>query len=399
MNTQNDKDRENISNDELEASLDVSLELPLTEEITIIEAEEEGILFEESRETAEVEPAKEVTPAVPSISTPPSFSGFSNSGKITTVTPPLNSTYDPKVNGVRTYWGMTSILTSWVGFLIAQIIMAIVLVVYTLYADPAIITKLTDNPDPNALIASVPWFLIVGQLTMYFIWWASAWWVTAYRSGVQLGKKFITAWKDNFYFRFKPVDILLGLGIAALMFGLNFGISYGLPILFPNMDLSDAGNTQVFESLEGTAWYFIIAFGFGAFLGPITEELFFRGFMMKGLINHFGYAKVSRNIDDVEEGVAERMGWEASSFVMTLRVWTNKWKNVLALIITTIVFGLMHFQGAETFGQWLVVIVTALFGLILGMVTLKTQRISAAMIGHVAYNSSVFILLTLGLTS
>jgi membrane protease YdiL (CAAX protease family) len=85
--------------------------------------------------------------------------------------------------------------------------------------------------------------------------------------------------------------------------------------------------------------------------------------------------------------------------IMSYRAWGNKNKHILAIVISSILFGFMHFQGFETFGQWLVVIVTGSLGLVLAIVTYKLKRIAPAMVAHVLYNSISFGLLLLELNA
>jgi membrane protease YdiL (CAAX protease family) len=299
---------------------------------------------------------------------------------------------------VKTYWGGTAILSSAVVFLVIQIIIAVVLVSYILFAQPnGLLDIQNGTSDVNAIIAGVPLLLVLSQATMYLGWLGSMWWVTKYRSGVQLGRKFWTAFKENFWIKFKKRDLLIGAGIAAVMMGFQLVVLNVLPSLFPQINMEGAGNTSTFEALDGV-WFFIIAFGIGSVIGPICEELFFRGFIMRGLLNHFSFSKESRNIDDFENEAGKR-SFMLKNVVVSYRDWASKHRSALAIIISSIFFGFMHFQGSETFGQWLVVIVTGTLGLVLGFTTLKLQRILPAMVAHILYNTTSFVLLLVTMNS
>jgi membrane protease YdiL (CAAX protease family) len=293
---------------------------------------------------------------------------------------------------VKTYWGGTAILSSALVFVAIQFILTIVFIGYIIFEQPESLLAIQNgSTDVNQVIASVPLLLILIQVGMYIGWLSSMWWVTQYRSGVQLGRKFWTAFKENFWIKFKKRDLLIGAGIAAAMQGVQFLILNGLPALFPSLNLEDAGNTATFEALNGI-WFFIIAFGIGSIIGPICEELFFRGFIMRGLLNHFSFSKESRNIDDFENEAGKR-SFMLKNLVVSYRDWTSKHRAALALIISSTLFGFMHFQGYESIGQWMVVIVTGTLGLALGFTTLKLQRILPAMIAHILYNTTSFVLL------
>lgn len=297
---------------------------------------------------------------------------------------------------IKAYWGGTAILSSVVIFLMIQVAIAIALISYILLSSSQeeLIQLQTGDLKVEDFIGKVPMILIISQLVMYVGWLSIMWWVSKYRSGVQLGKKFWTAFKENFWLdTFKKVDILIGVGIAAAMVGLQFLVLQVLPKVFPGINMEGAGNTSIFASLDG-AYYYIIAFGIGSVIGPICEELFFRGFLIRGLSNHFSYTNSGRNLDILEEELHKK-DTGLGSMITLYRSWANKYRYVIAIILSSIVFGFIHFQGAETFGQWLTVIFTGTLGLVFAIVTVKLKRLYPAMIAHVLYNGTMFVLLML----
>lgn len=295
----------------------------------------------------------------------------------------------------KTYWGGVALLSSFVVFLILQIVLAVVLITYLLATQP--FDEIQSASDISSFITGAPWLLVLTQFIMYAGWLGCLWWVTRYRSGVQLGKKFWTAFRDNFWVHFKWRDIGIGAGIAAGMMAFQLFILNGLPAIFPSLDLSDAGNTQTFESLDGI-WFYIIAFGIGGIIGPICEELFFRGFVMRGFLNHYSYNNTSRNIDLLEDEAA-RYSSGLSAIVASMRHWANKHRWALAITFSSVLFGLMHFQSFDTIGQSLSVIVTGTLGLVLGYTVYKTRRILPSIIAHILYNSTSFVILALSMNS
>jgi membrane protease YdiL (CAAX protease family) len=333
---------------------------------------------------------------MPPVPVVPNANTLSSSGS---AYPPVGAPGAPRAyvkrnHPVKTYWGGTAILGAGVVFLLMQIILAIALVAYIVISDPSNVMNIQGDADElTDLVSQQPLALVIAQLGLYFSWLVCLWWVTKYRSGVQLGKKFWKAFQDNVWLHFKKKDILIGLGIAVAMMALQLLILNGLPALFPNLNMEGADNTAIFNSLPGV-WFVIIAFGIGGILGPICEELFFRGFLLRGFVNHFSFTKESRNIDLLEEE-AGKQSFALKNLIVAYRGWASRHKYAISIIITSTVFGFMHFQGSETFGQWLVVIVTGTLGLVLGYTTYKLQRIYPAIFAHIIYNSLSFFFLLL----
>lgn len=290
----------------------------------------------------------------------------------------------------KEYWGGTAMLTSLLVFLIAQVVAALVLIAYIIFGDLEVLKSIQDGTGKvEDMIGSTPWLLLFTQATVYAAWLGSLWWVTRYRSGVQRGVKFWEAFKKNFRLtHFKPIDLAYGAGIAGVMVGLQFAVLNVLPSIFPSMRVEEAGNTDTFTSFEGP-WFYIIAFGLGGLLGPICEELFFRGFLLRGFSNHFSHKNSGRNMDLLEDGLGEHVSG-LKSMIVSYRGFTHNHRYVISVIITSILFGLMHYQG-----HWLTVAFTALLGVVLATVTVKLNRLYPAIIAHVLYNTTLFVILAI----
>lgn len=309
------------------------------------------------------------------------------SAKVKIVEPIDVAPHNPK-----DYWGGTAILMSMVVFLVAQIIASIAVVFYILFGTDFLKSIQGGTQTVEEIMSDVPWLLILSLGLMYVAWFGCLWWVTKYRSGVQGGKKFWNAFKDNFRLTsFKYIDIAWGAGAAAVMLGFQYLVLNVLPKWFPSLNIEEAGNTGIFESLDGI-WFYLIAFGLGGLLGPICEELFFRGFLLKGFSNHFSFKNIGRNMDIVEDGLS-KYHMELRSMLIAYRAFTHKHRYLLASIISSIAFGLIHYQGGTSFASWLTVIMTGLLGLVFALMTTKLNRLYPAIIGHVLYNSSLFVVL------
>lgn len=299
----------------------------------------------------------------------------------------------PSKSFSKDYWGGTAMLTSLAVFLVAQVIFAIILVVHIALNYNLLSSVQSKSLSIEQVMYDTPWLLLVSMIIMYVAWLSCMWWVSKYRSGVQKGKKWWGAFKDNFRLNnFKKRDIAYGAGIAAVMLGLQFLVLNVLPELIPSLkpELQASDNTGPFKSLNGF-WFYLIGFGVGGVVGPICEELFFRGFLLRGFENHFSYKNSGRNMDTLEDELGAQSS-TIKSMIVAYRHFTNKYRYVLAVILTTVLFGLAHYQVG---GSWITCALTGLLGLVFALVTLKTNRLYPSMVAHIVHNSTVFLVLAL----
>lgn len=282
------------------------------------------------------------------------------------------------------HWGVRYAVYS---ALITIGLQAAISIFYLIFATSNLIATGVDAETANNLVikemASPSLILIILQLSMYVSWIGTMFYVT-YRKGLH-------SFAKDFWLRFKwKRDILLGLTFAIGLRAVEFGVLTGLEAL--GVDLTGANNTKSF--VGDNIWAYILMFGIASFIGPVSEELFFRGLLLQGLIKSFRRkASTPRTW----------FGRFTSKYTPTLWRGFVKFKEVLyknkyslAVAISSVLFGFMHFQGAETFGQWLVVILTGSIGLILAIIVIKTRRLGLAITTHVAFNASAMILVFLG---
>ena len=293
----------------------------------------------------------------------------------------------------KDYWGGTAMLTSLAVFLVAQVIFAIILVVHILFNYDLLSSVQSDNIQVEQVLYDTPWLLLVSMIVMYIAWLGCMWWVSKYRSGVQKGKKYWGAFKDNFRLNnFKKRDIAYGVGIAAAMLGLQYLVLNVLPELAPSLkpELQASDNTGPFKNMDGF-WFYLIGFGVGGLIGPICEELFFRGFLLRGFENHYSYKNSGRNMDTLEDELGAQSS-TIKSMIVSYRNFTHNNRYILATLFSTVLFGLAHFQVG---GSWITVALTGLLGLVFAVVTLKTNRLYPAIFAHIVHNSAVFLVLAL----
>lgn len=226
--------------------------------------------------------------------------------------------------------------------------------------------------------------MFIIQMSMYVSWIGTMFYVT-YRKGLH-------SFAKDFWLRFNwKRDIPLGIAFAIGLRGVEWLVMTGLETV--GVDLTGANNTKSF--IGDNIWAYIMMFGVASFLGPICEELFFRGLLLQGLIKTFRRKTLTPRT---------WFGRATSRFLPTYWKGFVKFKEVLyknkyplAVAISTVAFGFMHYQGFETFGQWLVIIETGVIGLFLALVVMRTRRLGLAITTHVAFNTSAMVLVLFGM--
>ena len=73
---------------------------------------------------------------------------------------------------------------------------------------------------------------------------------------------------------------------------------------------------------------------------------------------------------------------------LTLQVFTHRFGAVVGVLVSSVLFGLVHVQSL-TAASAVIVVVTGLTGLGFAVLTLSTKRLGGAIVGHVTYNSLV----------
>lgn len=163
----------------------------------------------------------------------------------------------------------------------------------------------------------------------------------------------VSKWKGlglaaDWRLRFKPVDLAIGVGAAIMAFGLAAVAAGIVSNLVDLADDSQAENTQFLLDAKGTPWLvvFLVAAVIGA---PLTEELLFRGLVLRAFEKRFG--------------------------------------KVVAVIASIVAFTLPHFTGANLDGTLVLFASIGAVGLVLGVVTVMTDRLGAAIVAHVLFNA------------
>ena len=154
----------------------------------------------------------------------------------------------------------------------------------------------------------------------------------------------------DFGLSFKPIDLLWGVlgGIAALVASVTISVLWTLL-----NDESAPSNTEFLPDrpgvLTGLAVFVLVAL-----LTPVAEELFFRGLMLRAL--------------------------------------GRRWNLTVGVIVSSVVFGLFHFQGDSLLDGLAIVIVTAAFGAVFaGLTVLVRGRLGPAIVAHVVVNATAVL--------
>ena len=150
-------------------------------------------------------------------------------------------------------------------------------------------------------------------------------------------------WKKAVNWGWKKIDPLIGLGFGVGMVILSVLSTLLLGVF--GIDTSELGNTDMVTDMSGF-WLVFMAAG-AVIAAPIVEELFFRGVVLKTA--------------------------------------TRTMSIVPGLIVTSLLFGFMHAQDSLASTVYTVTS-TAIVGLFLGILALKTKRLGPSIAGHAVFN-------------
>lgn len=281
-------------------------------------------------------------------------------------------------------WGLIEVTLSMVIFIVLTIIMLIAILGYVtaqyIPTGENSLENVQRIQDDALALASTPILILVSSFLMYFSWLGMMWYSTKFKGLKSFAKDF------GLKFKWKK-DILIGLGLAVVLFGFVQGSTALLGAL--GFDLSQAGNTEIFKG-NGIVWTFVLMIGLVGIIGPICEELFFRGFLLQGLIKHFRRGNVHEARSPFGEAVITYTPFVFEAYLV-IRNFCYKWKYVLSIIISSACFGLMHFSSNSP-GGWLIVAITGTLGLVFAIIAVKTRRLGITIFGHIFYNTIVAVM-------
>lgn len=286
-----------------------------------------------------------------------------------------------RLNAKRKRWGLIEVLNSVIMLVVFSILITFVFlfaelanVIGTAGFDPENTDKITT--DVTTSLASNGPMIFISSIGMYAIWVFMMWYSTYKRGLKSFAKDFWVKvnWKN---------DIWIGALVAA---GLT-AVSQAIALTFVGLgfDLSGSDNAAIFFQQKGV-WFILLTFIMVPILGPIAEELFFRGFLLQGLIRHFRRGNVSGPRSSFGSSIQRNMTPVFNGYI-SFRNWCYKQKYNLAIVLSSLAFGLMHFQGVNNFGNWFVVGITGLIGFVFALIAVRTKRLGISIFGHIFFNS------------
>lgn len=167
-------------------------------------------------------------------------------------------------------------------------------------------------------------------------------------------------WKDALYlYKPKVRHLFLGAGVGLLLFVGLQGVALGLDALGYGIESSDTSVS--IGSLDGPERWLVL-FLLSPIVVPIVEEIFFRGALLNSLRN--------------------------SSI-------PGKWATPLAIVLSSILFALVHMQGFSTVSDFVLPVWIAGVAVVNAILMLKFKSVWVAAASHIAYNGITVVIVAI----
>lgn len=240
----------------------------------------------------------------------------------------LTAMRERRVPGVRPWWG------------IEDAILAVPFVLFTVLLATVIISLVAQQfgVDVNGT-AIPPVVMVFGLVAQQSAQFGYPWLVSKFK-GLGISK--------DWGFRFERGDLLKGLAVGGLCFAGALAASILTAAIASLPEDASPSNTEILTDNQGTIWIWaiIIMVTIGA---PISEEILFRGLLQRTI--------------------------------------SQLMRPEFSIVITALLFTLVHVQGPKSFSENLVLL-SGLFvvGLVLGISAHRFNRLGPAIIGHAVFN-------------
>lgn len=281
--------------------------------------------------------------------------------------PPVDPAVDPSPRRrpakPKKAWGLSEILRAGLIFLVTQIALIPVLTfmaMATYNIDLAAADAGEQLTDALVDVTTTAPGLTVALLFQWAAFVGAPWLTSRLRGHRSLAR--------DFGLSFRKSDLWWGAALAWTLQVAMLGFSW--IVQQTSLDLEGANNTNMVTDQAGLALVImILAASIGA---PITEEIFFRGLLLRSFLR--GLAKVDHA--PVLLGVTDHFHPSPASRTR------QTMGTVAAIFLSSAAFGIMHPN------HWLLIVQTGLLGAVFAVVAVKTRRIGLPIVAHMVFNST-----------
>ncbi|HEY2332786.1 MAG TPA: type II CAAX endopeptidase family protein [Acidimicrobiales bacterium] len=193
----------------------------------------------------------------------------------------------------------------------------------------------SDDTDTIAL-----WAVALLQVPLWVVLGGVPWWVARHKGSGSL--------RTEFGFTARPRDVVIGLAAG---FGSQLVLAV---VLIPVYELLDINRNEVGKTAQTLAdrahdpLGYISLFIVAVLGAAVFEELFYRGLVLGAL--------------------------------------RKRWGDWISIVVSSVIFGVMHFQPVDT-------IALTLFGVVCAWLTVRYGRLGPSICAHFAFNLTAFVAL------
>lgn len=219
--------------------------------------------------------------------------------------------------------------------------------------------------DIVALIANAGEFLAVATIFQFLAFFVTAIIAKYVVSGRNIKHLFSPSTYRGFFAKFGLPTVVNKQLFKHLLFGALLGLGMWVVLQAVGFIIAQTGgeplSSETSQSIANTGSLLLLLFVV-PILGPIAEELLFRGYILGFLV----YPDPKNNT-----------------------------RKIAALIFSSLLFSAMHFQGLASTFDFFVLFWTFTLGMVFGISYLKTGKITVAIAGHIAYNGITSLLIVI----
>lgn len=208
--------------------------------------------------------------------------------------------------------------------------------------------------------------VIAGILFGQFVGMYGSWIGVQAYSTMKRGQK---SFAVDFGLKFKWYDIFIGLGIGGLLFLSQYLVRNIVLTLFPYAAASPSGTPTEFLTNPPLWLTVLFSIVLPVLIAPFFEELFFRGFIMSGVVRFLSRYGANPNLR-----------------------WMWRYRFIFAALLSSIVFGISHLQNYTSLYGWLTPIQIGVVGFGLAWTAILFKRLGPSILAHVTHNAIVTIL-------